>query len=210
PATPAFEVADASSLDLVANLPAQYLSRVKTGNLAVVKVEPFPEREFTGGVVNVAPSVDSQTNTVAVRVRLSNEHDELKPGLFADARVAVEIRPNALAVPEAALVVEGEDAFVFVVKREGKDEGTVEKRKVTTGIRDEGRVEIVEGLEDNEAVVTAGAFGLSDDSKIKVTENATTGEPEAGEPDASDKKGATDKQGAGASAGAQDGKREEK
>ncbi|HVG28696.1 MAG TPA: efflux RND transporter periplasmic adaptor subunit [Pyrinomonadaceae bacterium] len=181
PATPAFEVIDASSLDLVANLPAHYLGRVKTGNLAVVKIEPFPDREFEGGVVQVAPAVDAQTNTVAVRVRLPNPRGELRAGLFADARIAVEIHANALVVPEASLVVEGDETFVFVPK---PDE-TVEKRRVTVGIRDAGRDEISEGLREDERVVTAGAFGLEDGAKIKVAGPTEKG----GEEKADEKKG---------------------
>lgn len=179
PATPAFEVIDSSSLDLVANLPAQYLGRVRTGNLAVVKIEPFPDREFEGGVVQVAPAVDTQTNTVAVRVRLPNPRGELKAGLFADARIAVEIHANALVVPETALVVEGDETFVFVPK----SDGTVEKREVSVGIRDAGRAEISEGLREDERVVTAGAFGLDDGAKIKLaapTEEGGAGKDEAG------------------------------
>jgi multidrug efflux pump subunit AcrA (membrane-fusion protein) len=199
PATPAFEVIDASSLDLVANLPAQYLGRVKTGNLAVVKIEPFPDREFEGGVVQVAPAVDAQTNTVAVRVRLPNPRGELKAGLFADAKIAVEIHANALVVPEAALVVEGDETFVFVPK---SDE-TVEKRKVTVGIRDAGRAEISEGLKEDERVVTAGAFGLEDKSKIKIAEPTEKGDEEKGEAgkggeekggETKDEKGSTDEE----------------
>jgi membrane fusion protein (multidrug efflux system) len=168
PATPAFEIIDSSSLDLLANLPAQYLDRIKTGNLALVKVEPFPDKEFSGSVVSVAPSVDAQTNTVTVRVRLPNPGGELKSGLYGSTRIAVEIHNDALTVPEAALVVEGDETFVFVTKSDEE----VEKRKVEAGIRSEGRVEIVDGLKENERVVTKGAFGLSDGAKIKIGEPA--------------------------------------
>jgi HlyD family secretion protein len=163
PATAAFEVIDASSLDVVANLPAGYLGRVKTGDLAVVRVEPVPDKEFSGGVVQVAPSVDTQTNTVAVRVRLANPDGELKAGIYGSARIAVEIHQNALAVPQEALVVEGDETFVFVPQGD-----KVEKRKVSVGIREGGRVEITEGLKDNEHVVTQGAYGLGDGTKIKI------------------------------------------
>ena len=166
PATPVFEVVDASSLDLVANLPAEYLGRIKTGDLAIVRAEPFPESEFSGGVVNVAPAVDPQTNTVAVRVRLPNPKAELKSGLYANARIAVEIHTDALVVPESALVQEGDETFVFVVQKDDK----VEKRKVEVGIRDGGRAEITEGLKESERVATSGAFGLSDGAKIKIVE----------------------------------------
>jgi HlyD family secretion protein len=165
PATPAFEVIDAASLDVIANLPAGYLGRVKTGNVATVHLEALPEKEFTGGVVQVAPSVDTQTNTVAVRVRLANPDGEMKAGIFATARIAVEIHQNALVVPPEALVVEGDETFVFVSKGE-----TVEKRKVTVGIRDGQQIEITEGLKDNEKVVTQGAYGLGDGTKIKIVE----------------------------------------
>ena len=163
PATPAFEVIDSSSLDLVANLPAEYLGRVKTGDLAVVRAEPIPDKEFSGGVVQVAPSVDPQTNTVAVRVRLPNPTGELKAGTFANARIAVEIHQNALVVPETALVVEGDETFVFVPHGD-----KVEKRKVTVGIRQGGHAEITDGLRDDKQVVTTGAFGLGDGTKIKI------------------------------------------
>jgi HlyD family secretion protein len=169
PATPAFEVIDASSLDVVANLPAGYLGRVKTGDLAVVRVEPLPDKEFSGGVVQVAPSVDPQTNTVAVRVRLANPDGELKAGIYGNARIAVEIHQNALVVPQEALVVEGDETFVFVPQG-----GKVEKRKVTVGIREGGRVEITEGLKDDERVVTQGAYGLGDGTKIKIIQSESS------------------------------------
>jgi HlyD family secretion protein len=192
PATPAFEVIDASALDLIANLPAEYLGRIKTGDLAVVKVEPFPDQEFSGGVVNVAPSVDPQTNTVAVRVRLPNPRGELKAGIYADARIAVEIHPNALVVPASALVVEGDESFVFVALA-GE---TVEKRKVVAGIRDGERVEITDGLKESERVVTIGAFGLSNGAKIKVVEAAESadGKPESAD---GDKKGGAEPKSSG-------------
>jgi HlyD family secretion protein len=166
PATPAFEVIDSASLDVVANLPAGYLGRVKTGNLALVRIEPQPDKEFSGGVVQVAPSVDPQTNTVAVRVRLANPTGELKAGIFGTARIAVEIHQNALVVPQEALVVEGDETFVFVPQGD-----KVEKRKVTVGIREDGHVEIIEGLKDSERVVTTGAFGLGDGTKIKIVQS---------------------------------------
>ena len=187
PATPAFEVIDSASLDVVANVPAGYLGRIKTGDLAVVRVEPLPDKEFTGGVVQVAPSVDPQTNTVAVRVRLANPTGELRAGIFGTARIAVDIHPNALVVPQEALVVEGDESFVFVPQGE-----KVEKRKVTVGIREGGHVEILEGLKDNERVVTTGAFGLGNGTKIKIVQ------------------GEEKKEGAGEKTGEKSDKKEEK
>jgi multidrug efflux pump subunit AcrA (membrane-fusion protein) len=165
PATPAFEVIDSASLDLVANMPAGYLDRIKTGDMASVHVESLPDKEFTGGVVQVAPAVDSQTNTVAVRVRLANPSGELKSGLYATAHIAVQIHQNAIVVPDSALVIEGDDSFVFVPKGD-----KVEKRKVTVGIRGDKRAEITEGLKEGERVVTTGAFGLGDGTKIKIVQ----------------------------------------
>ena len=167
PATPAFEVIDSASLDLVANVPAGYLDRIKTGDIAVVRVDAIPDKEFTGGVVQVAPAVDAQTNTVAVRVRLANPGGELKAGLYATAHIAVAIHQNAIVVPDSALVVEGDDTFVFVSQGE-----KVQKRKVTIGIRGDKRAEITEGLKQGERVVTTGAFGLGDGTRIKIVEGA--------------------------------------
>lgn len=187
PATPAFEVIDSISLDVVANVPAGYLGRIKLGDLAVVRVEPLPDKEFSGGVVQVAPSVDPQTNTVAVRVRLPNPTGELKAGIYGTARIAVDIHPNALVVPQEALVVEGDKSFVFVPQGE-----KVEKRKVTVGIREDGHAEILKGLKDNERVVTTGAFGLGDGTKIKIVQGEEkkdgAGEKSGEKPDQKDEK----------------------
>jgi len=169
PATPAFEVIDSASLDLVANVPAGYLDRIKTGDIAVVRVDAIPDKEFTGGVVQVAPAVDAQTNTVAVRVRLANPGGELKAGLYATAHIAVAIHQNAIVVPDSALVVEADDTFVFVAQGE-----KVQKRKVTIGIRGDKRAEITEGLKQGERVVITGAFGLGDGTKIKIIQSESS------------------------------------
>jgi membrane fusion protein (multidrug efflux system)/multidrug efflux system membrane fusion protein len=87
----------------------------------------------------------------------------LKAGLYATAHIAVAIHQNAIVVPDSALVVEGDDTFVFVPQGE-----KVQKRKVTVGIREDKRAEITDGLKEGERVVSTGAFGLGDGTKIKI------------------------------------------
>jgi membrane fusion protein (multidrug efflux system) len=87
----------------------------------------------------------------------------LRPGLFVRVTVLLQLKQDALSVPEQAIVPQGEDQFVFKIVA-----GKVQLTKVVVGTRRQGRVEIVEGLAAGDEVVTAGQLKIRDGSAVSV------------------------------------------
>lgn len=137
------------------SIPEIYAPRLQTGQSIEINIDAFPGRVFTGTVYALDPQIDAGGRNVALRAALPNPDLSLKPGYFARVNLTVENKENALLVPESALMPRGTEAFVYVV-----DGGKAVLRKVETGLRREGRVEIVSGLQPGDVVVTAGQMKL--------------------------------------------------
>jgi RND family efflux transporter MFP subunit len=118
---------------------------------------PFPARIST-----LAPGVDSLTNAGEVVIRVPNRDGRLLAGAGATARVLIGVEPQALVVPDSALVLVGDSSAVFVV---GPD-SIVHQRIVTTGVREGGRVVVQGSLKPGDRVVTTGVFGLQDGMRV--------------------------------------------
>jgi membrane fusion protein (multidrug efflux system) len=116
----------------------------------------------SGAVVDVAAVVDSVTRGVAIRVRVTAPRRVLRIGETVAGRISVATRPNALVVPAAALVPEGDGFKVFVVDAQR----VAHARAVTVGGRTDAAAEIVAGLTAGERVVTVGAYGVDDGARI--------------------------------------------
>jgi membrane fusion protein (multidrug efflux system) len=110
--------------------------------------------------------VDPATRSVTVRALLPNPEGLLKPGMFLTVRLSRGVA-DALLVPEHALVPEQGDVFVFVVK-----DGTAEKRRIRTGQRRVGDVQVLEGLVAGELVVTEGTQKLRDGAAVRLPDAA--------------------------------------
>jgi membrane fusion protein (multidrug efflux system) len=149
-------------------VPERFLSGLAKGQELRVKVDAFPGRAFEGEVYALDPRVDSAGRSVAVRARVPNSDRVLRPGLFARVNLAIESRKNALIVPEQAIVPRGDERFVFKVV-----DGKAVMTKVILGQRRGGRVEIVEGLEAGDVVVTAGQIKIRDGAPVKVVGEGT-------------------------------------
>ena len=143
-------------LEMSFSLPERHLGRVKTGQPVAVRVAAYPDREFEGVVDFISPTVDAATRQFLVKAVVPNEQRELKPGVFAVARVTVGERPDRPVIPEESLVATRRGYMVFVI-----EDGVAVSREVKTGLRLEGVVEIVEGLTVGERIVREGHFRLS-------------------------------------------------
>ena len=153
------EVVDLRELWLEASVYERDMRLVRVGQAVQVEVRAFPDEVFTGTVSQVAGTLDALTRTVSVRVVLQNPEDQLRPGMFATARIqethAHEAR-RLLAIPWAAVQEVDDHRAVFV--RVG--EGVFELRSIHTGERAGDLVEILNGLSSGDEVVTEGSFLL--------------------------------------------------
>ena len=164
-------VVDIGVVRMVANLVEKDVKRVQPGVSALVEVDAFPGEQFTGQVSRVAPVFDPATRTAPMEIEVPNPGFRLKPGMYARVRLTVDRRPNALTVPRGAVAdLEGKRG-VFMLEN-----GVARFHEVKTGLQDNERVEILEGLTEGQRVVTVGTLALRDGDRISVV-----GEPGDGQ-----------------------------
>ena len=164
-------------------VPERFLSQVKVGQRIEIMVAAYPGRKFNGDVYFVAPQLDEATRRAQMKSRIANPEGLLKPGMFANLELTLELRPNAIVIPEIAVLWDGDAARVFVVKASPTNQ-TVELRKVELGVRTPGEVEITRGLQAGERVVTEGLQKVVPGAPVQVpapgATNAARPVPEAG------------------------------
>jgi len=160
-AQPIAEIANLDRVELAANVPAKYLSRIKVGQAAVISSDATAEQVFMGTVIAIAPAVDAATNAALARVRIANAGRALRVGVFAEAHVHLDEHPKALVVPPAALVRDQTGAAVYVVT------GDVAQRTVVTvGLETSDAIEILSGVKDGDTVLTSSVYGLGEKAKV--------------------------------------------
>jgi membrane fusion protein (multidrug efflux system) len=144
-------------------VPEKFLPAIRVGQTIRIKVDAFPEATFEGKVYAIDPKLDIAGRSLLVRAIVPNHEQRLRPGLFARVTVLLQLKEDALSVPEQAIVPQGDSQFVFKIV-----DGKVHLTRVVTGTRREGRVEIVEGLSAGDQVVTAGQLKIRDGSAVSV------------------------------------------
>ena len=183
---PLVTIMDLSRIVAKAHIPASQAALLKKGDQATIKTTGS-EEEVKGKVALVSPALDPGSTTVEVWVQAPNRKGILKAGSSANVSMVAKTVADALTVPAAALVADEEGKkSVMVVGSDRK----AHKREVETGIQSGDRVEIVSGLKPGEQVVSSGAYGLPDNTNIKVEAAAPAGKPEGEE--SKDEKGGSD------------------
>lgn len=135
---------------------------VKPGHLLEALSSAYPGRVFRGKVAAVDAILNPETRTLKVRAEVPNPDGALRPEMFVDVRVHVDLG-RLLSVPEEAVMDTGVRQLVFV--RTGP--GRYEPREVRAGREAEGYVEILEGLKEGEAVAASGNFLIDSESRLK-------------------------------------------
>ena len=159
-----FEIADLSSVWVLADVSEQDVGLVRVGQEAKIGMVAYPGETFSGKVVFLYPTIDAATRTAKVRIELANSGGLLKPAMFANVELASgDTRGEVLAVPESAVIDSGARQVVLV--RRG--EGLFEPRKVGIGMRADGYIEVTEGLQAGEQVVVRANFLIDAESNLK-------------------------------------------
>ncbi len=153
-----FVVADRSEVWVVGHVYESDIHHVERGMEAAVTLEAHPDERWTGSVEWVGEMLEEEARVLPVRVTLANDEGLLRPGMFG----RMELMPASIEDPVALVPVDavqrvGGREVVFVP---GGESGSYRVRPVETGAESDGRVEIRSGLEDDDRLVTAGAFEL--------------------------------------------------
>jgi membrane fusion protein, copper/silver efflux system len=158
-----YQVADLSSVWVLADVFEQDIGFVKPGAKATVRINAYLDKQFTGKVTYVYPTLNAATRTAQVRVELANPDRLLKPGMFANVELAVAARSSAVTVPVSAVIDSGTRRIVLVQAKEGR----FEPREVKLGMRSDDYVEVLDGVKDGEDVVVAANFLIDAESNLK-------------------------------------------
>jgi cobalt-zinc-cadmium efflux system membrane fusion protein len=153
-ATPVFTIADLSSVWMIADVREADAGHIQPGQDVEVRVLAYPERSFSAHVMYVAPVIDANTHRLTVRAVIDNADGALKPEMFANFRILTSGVAQAPAVPEEAVVYEGDSAHVWLVQAGN----SIAIRQIRIGRSNEGFVEVLEGLKPGDRVVTKGSL----------------------------------------------------
>jgi RND family efflux transporter MFP subunit len=159
---PLLTVVDVSRVIARVNVSANEAAALHPGDPATIHA---PNGDAPGKVTVVSPAVDPQSTTVEVWVEAENPNALLKPGASVQTSILAQTIDNALVIPaEALLPAQDASNEVLVV---GAD-SVVHERKVQIGVKDAGKVQVLDGLHDGESVVTVGGVGVQDGAKVRV------------------------------------------
>lgn len=158
-----YQVADLSSVWIMADVYEQDIASVRTGATAKVTITAYPGKVYEGRITYVYPTLKPETRTVPVRIEIANPGQLLKPAMFAQIELPVGAQSKALTVPTSAVIDSGTRRIVLIQRAEGR----FEPREVKTGGRTENYVEILEGVKDGDQVVVAANFLIDAESNLK-------------------------------------------
>ncbi len=175
--TPLMSLVATHALKLQGDVPERFAPQIDAGRSVRVEVEAFPGQTFPGTITRVSPAVDVESRSFAVEASVPNPRGVLKPGFFAKASILTGTERNAPFVPEEAVA-----SFAGIVKVYVIVDGKAEERRVKTGVRQNGRVEILEGVKVGETVATSSLSQLATGTAVTVQTGAGNGPgPDKGE-----------------------------
>jgi membrane fusion protein (multidrug efflux system) len=151
PGTRITSLDDLSKVRLDFAVPENLLGRLKSGQTVNATSAAYKGRIFKGSVSTIDTRVDQTTRTARLTAEFDNPDEALKPGMFLSVALEVSTRDDAVVVPEEAVVSEGLRHVVYPVK-----DSKVERRVITIGQRQGGKVEVVDGLKAGETIVVLG------------------------------------------------------
>ena len=183
-------IEDDSVMKLDFSVPSTFIATLKPGLEIRAKARGFGKEEFRGTVANIDNRVDEITRTIRVRAIIPNPDRRLVPGLLMNIELYKNPR-EAIAIKEEALVPIGTDTYVFVVD---KEKMIAERRRIETGTRRPGLVEVISGIKAGETLVSDGTLKLRPGSAVSILRSeemeplgaeapsATTGQKEPEKP----------------------------
>ncbi|PKO40313.1 MAG: efflux transporter periplasmic adaptor subunit [Betaproteobacteria bacterium HGW-Betaproteobacteria-3] len=163
-------------------LPERFQSRIRRGQQATVELDALPGQAFSAVIQAIDPLIDANGRSVGVRGCIDNRRQLLRPGMFARINTVFSERAKALVIPEEAIVPQGTQLHVLKLRRGDGDTLTTQRVEVKVGLRRPGHIEIVEGLQAGDTVVTAGHQRIQRDGTLVRVANALRAAQDADKP----------------------------
>ena len=167
PATEVLTLADLSSVWLLVDVFERQSDWVAVGQPAEVRLGYLPGRVWAGEVEFVYPTIDPKTRTLQARLRFDNPDDALKPDMYANVRIYAGPKDEVLSIPREALIKTGKTERVIVSLGDGR----FRAQEVIAGMESGDFVEIINGLNEGDTVVTSGQFLIDSEASLRASFN---------------------------------------
>ncbi len=158
-----YRVTDFDPLQAILYIPEHEMAKIDKNQPAEIKVDALPGQVFNGHVERISPIVDPTSGTFKVTVIIDEKNNRLKPGMFGRVKIVYDTRVATKMIPKIAVMSEDQTQTVFVVK-----DSLAYKKIIKTGYVNGTSIEVLEGLEEGEIVVTTGQGSLKDSAKVNV------------------------------------------
>lgn len=145
------------------NLPESAITYVAAGQPVYVTHYTLPEDTIKGTISELSPAISTETRTFKGKLLIENKDLLLRPGMFVKADIVVDKADSALIIPKEVIQTTRRQKYVYIVEK-----NTAIVRNIRTGLEDETHVEVLEGLKENDNLVTRGYETLRENSKVKV------------------------------------------
>jgi Cu(I)/Ag(I) efflux system membrane fusion protein len=167
-----YTIADLSHVWVLADIYEYELPFVKVGQQAAVRLSYDPGTVLTGRVGFIYPTLDPKTRTAKVRFELENLDEKLKPDMYANVELRVDVGTR-LAIPQEAIIESGQKQVVFIHHGGGR----LEPRLIKTGVRTGEWTEVLEGLKEGDHIVISANFLIDSESRLKTAVESMGGMP---------------------------------
>lgn len=157
-----FDIADLSTLWIIAYIYEYELPFVKAGQPARITLSYFPGKELSSKIDYIYPTISADTRTTKVRLTLPNPGGQLKPQMFTNVEIRISLGKR-LVIPESAVIDTGTSQVVYVEK----GDGAFEPREVELGLRADGAVEVLRGIKAGEKVVSSANFLIDSEAQFR-------------------------------------------
>jgi membrane fusion protein (multidrug efflux system) len=166
PGSPIVTLDDLSSVRVDFPVPERYLAQLHPGQTIAASVDAYPGETCNGRIAQLDTRVDERTRAITARAEFANPGRKLKPGMMIRVSISKGVR-QGLAIPETALSVQGDSAFVYVLHQQGQ-RTMAEQRPVITGLRQTNMVEITDGLTAGDRIVADGLNKIQPGQPVRV------------------------------------------
>ncbi|NNE38826.1 MAG: efflux RND transporter periplasmic adaptor subunit [Gammaproteobacteria bacterium] len=156
---------DISVIKLDFSVPEIYLGTITKGFKIISRSDSWKDREFEGVIDTIGSRIDPVTRAVMVRAKIDNPEELLRPGMMMTVKIITDAR-QSLVIPESAFIQTGKQSYVFIA---GED-GLAHRQPIRIGARRYGYVEVLEGLQPGQLVITEGGFKLRDKAPYRIDE----------------------------------------
>lgn len=166
PNTAIMNIINYGTIKIYVNIPERYMNRISRGDVALINVEDQNNEEYIGKIDQLSSSIDPLTGTFQAKILVPNNLRKIKPGSFAKIRIVLSTKKAIIIRKEG--IIENEEAVPFVYKISNN---MARKVYIKEGINEEAKIEILEGLSENDLVITTGKENVKDNQLVYI-ENA--------------------------------------